>query len=145
MRISAKAEYAVRAAVILAATPEGLVKRDAISDGQEIPESFLENILSDLRTAGIVVSQRGRDGGYRLTRPPEEIALAEVIRAVDGPLATVRGLRPESIEYSGVNEPLREVWLALRSRIRSVLEVVTLADVVSGKLPAEVLREVPKS
>jgi Rrf2 family protein len=145
MRISAKAEYAVRAAVILAATPEGLVKRDAISDGQEIPESFLENILSDLRTAGIVVSQRGRDGGYRLTRPPEEIALAEVIRAVDGPLATVRGLRPESIEYSGVNEPLREVWLALRSRIRSVLEVVTLADVVSGKLPAEVLRDVPKA
>lgn len=138
MRISAKAEYSVRAAIGLAAAPTKPVKRDYISESQDIPVSFLENILTDLRRAGIVESQRGSEGGYWLARPADEITLAEVIRAVDGPLATVRGIRPEAIHYDGVAAPLHEVWIALRAHIRAVLERVTLADVVSGKLPADV-------
>jgi len=139
MRISAKAEYAVRAAVGLAAAPDGPAKRDYISESQEIPVSFLENILTDLRNAGIVESQRGSEGGYWLARPADEITLAEVIRAVDGPLATVKGVRPEATHYEGVAAPLREVWIALRAHIRAVLERVTLADVVSGNLPPDVV------
>lgn len=138
MRISAKAEYSVLAAVALAAAGEGPMKKEEISEGQEIPARFLENILSELRRAGVIASQRGSDGGYWLARPADEITLAEVIRAVDGPLATVRGVRPEATSYSGVAEPLRDVWLALRAHIRVVLERVTLADVVSGKLPADI-------
>jgi Rrf2 family protein len=145
MRISAKAEYSVLAAVALAAAPDGPIKGDAISDSQEIPARFLENILSDLRHAGIVESQRGSDGGYWLARPADEITLAEVIRAVDGPLATIRGVRPEATSYTGVTEPLRDVWLALRAHIRAVLERVTLADVVSGKLPADVTAAIAES
>jgi Rrf2 family protein len=145
MRISAKAEYSVRAAVGLAAAPEGPVKRDYISENQEIPVSFLENILTDLRNAGIVESQRGSEGGYWLARPADEITLAEVIRAVDGPLATVRGVRPEATHYDGVAAPLREVWIALRAHIRAVLERVTLADVVSGKLPPDVVAAIAET
>jgi Rrf2 family protein len=145
MRISAKAEYAVRAACELAAAPPGPVKREYLSERQEIPDRFLENILADLRNAGILESQRGSDGGYWLTRPADEITLAEVIRAVDGPLATVRGSRPETVRYDGVTESLRDVWLALRARIRSVLERVTLADVISGKLPPDVLEAISRS
>jgi Rrf2 family protein len=139
MRISAKAEYSVLAAVSLAAAGEGPIKSEVIAEEQEIPARFLENILSDMRRAGIIASQRGSDGGYWLARPADEITLAEVIRAVDGPLATVRGIRPEATSYDGVAMPLRDVWLALRAHIRVVLERVTLADVVSGKLPKDIV------
>ncbi len=145
MRISAKAEYSVRAAIGLAAAPTKPVKRDWISESQEIPVSFLENILTDMRRAGIVESQRGSDGGYWLARPAEEITLAEVIRAVDGPLATVRGVRPDAVHYEGVAEPLHDVWLALRAHIRAVLERVTLADVVAGELPADVIAAIAEN
>jgi Rrf2 family protein len=139
VKISAKADYAARAALELAASDESLVKGERIAEAQSIPFKFLENILLDLRRAGLVVSQRGPDGGYRLDRPPEEITIAEVIRAVDGPLAAVRGERPESSGYAGAAEDLQTVWIALRSSVRSVLERVTLADVVAGKIPQDVL------
>jgi Rrf2 family protein len=144
MRITAKADYAVRGAVELAAAGEGPVKGDAIAEAQGIPVRFLENILAELRHAGLVLSQRGAEGGYRLARPPAEISLADVIRAVEGPLASVRSEPPEELEYRGTAKPLRDVWLALRFNIRAVLEKVTLADVVSGRLPepvAEFARE----
>ena len=140
MRTTAKADYAVRAAVELAAvgTSEP-VKADHIAEAQSIPLNFLENILSELRRAGIVESRRGAAGGYLLARPPEEISLADVIRAVEGPLANVRGMSPEALEYEGSAERLREVWVALRSSIRAVLEQVTLADVAKGELPPHVV------
>ncbi|HUY71772.1 MAG TPA: Rrf2 family transcriptional regulator [Gaiellaceae bacterium] len=138
MRVSAKADYAVRAMVELAAAGEGPIKAERISQGQEIPIKFLENIMSDLRNAGLVRSQRGIDGGYWLARPAAEIDLAQVIRAVDGPLANVRGHRSEEVSYAGSAEPLREVWVAVRASLRRVLEAVTLADIVSGELPVEV-------
>jgi Rrf2 family protein len=140
MRISAKADYAVRAAIELATeevvTP---VKGERIADAQKIPLRFLENILGEMRHAGLVQSQRGAEGGYWLSRPAEEITLAEIIRAVEGPLATTRGERPEDLEYRGASEPLQTVWIALRASIREVLEQVTLADIVSGKLPPEIV------
>jgi len=114
------------------------VKGDRIAQAQGIPIKFLENILTDLRRAGIVRSQRGADGGYWLAHPAEEVSLADVIRAVDGPLASVRGVRPDEITYEGTAAPLREVWVALRASIRSVLEVVTLADIARGELPEAV-------
>jgi Rrf2 family protein len=138
MRVSAKADYAIRALVEVAAAGGGPVKADRISQAQEIPTKFLENIMSDLRNAGLVRSQRGIDGGYWLARPAEEIDLAAVIRAVDGPLANVRGHRPEAVTYSGSAESLRDVWIAVRASLRRVLEEVTLADVASGRLPASV-------
>ena len=139
MRVSAKADYALRACVELA-TADGNthVKGEQIAQAQEVPLKFLENILGDLRHAGLVRSQRGVEGGYWLARPAEEITLADVIRAVEGPLANVRGERPESIEYAGSAEPLREVWVAVRASLRSVLEEVTLADVARGELPSAV-------
>ena len=137
MRISAKADYALRACIELAASEgEGHIKGERISQAQEIPLKFLENILGDLRQAGLVRSQRGMEGGYWLAKPAAEINLAEVIRAVDGPLANVRGVRPESLDYAGSSEPLRDVWVAVRASLRSVLEAVTLADVAGGELPA---------
>lgn len=140
MRISAKVDYAIRATVELAAAAEGgrPVKGDRIAVAQEIPLKFLENILLDLRHAGIVASQRGVDGGYWLARPAAEVTLAEVIRAVEGPLASVRGTRPGQIEYQGTAVPLADVWLALRAALRGVLEGVTLADIASGSLPATI-------
>jgi len=138
MRVSAKADYAVRAMVELASQGEGPVKAERISQAQEIPIKFLESILTDLRNAGLLRSQRGVEGGYWLARPAEEITLAQVIRAVDGPLANVRGLRSEEVSYSGSAMPLRDVWVAVRASLRRVLEAVTLADVASGELPAEV-------
>ena len=138
MRVTAKADYAVRAAVELAAAGEGPVKGESIADAQEISLRFLENILGELRHAGLVRSQRGADGGYWLARPAAEISVADVIRAVEGPLASVRSEPPEELAYTGSAVPLREVWLALRVNIRAVLESVTLADVVAGRLPAEV-------
>jgi Rrf2 family protein len=138
VRVTAKADYAVRAAVELAAAGEGPVKGESIADAQEISLRFLENILGELRHAGLVRSQRGADGGYWLARPAAEISVADVIRAVEGPLASVRSEPPEELAYTGSAVPLREVWLALRVNIRAVLESVTLADVVAGRLPAEV-------
>ena len=138
MRVSAKADYAVRAVVELAAAGDGPVKGERIAQAQEIPLKFLENILRDLRDAGIVESRRGAEGGYWLARPPDEIDLAQVIRAVDGPLANVRGVRSEKLEYQGTAEPLRDVWVAVRANLRRVLEHVTIADIARGELPAEI-------
>lgn len=140
MRVSAKADYAVRAVVELAAAGKGPVKGDRIAKAQGIPLRFLENILGELRHAGLVQSQRGAEGGYWLARPADEISLADVFRAVEGPLASVRSERPEDLTYEGTAEPLREVWVALRAGIREVLETVTLADVVANELPASVSR-----
>ena len=135
MRVSAKADYAVRAAVELAAAESPPVKGEAISQAQEIPLKFLENILGELRHAGLVRSQRGADGGYWLARPADEITLADVIRAVEGPLASVRGSSPEELKYGGTAAPLGKLWVAVRANLRAVLESVTLADVASGDLP----------
>src|SRR6266496_2928824 len=138
VRVSAKADYALRAVIELAAAAEGPVKGERIAQAQEIPLKFLENILGDLRHAGIVRSQRGVEGGYWLARPADEITVAEVIRGVEGPIANVRGLGPESVEYAGSAERLREVWIAVRANLRAVLEQVTLADVAQGDLPQTV-------
>jgi Rrf2 family protein len=139
MRVSAKVDYALRASSELAATAgEGPQKGERISQAQGIPLKFLENILLDLKHAGLVQSQRGAEGGYWLARPADEIRLAEVIRAVEGPIANVRGERPEQVEYAGPAAPLRDVWIAVRASLRSVLEAVTLADLVNGRLPDEV-------
>ncbi len=137
MRISAKADYAVRAAAELAAAePRGRpVKGEQLAAAQRIPQKFLENILADLRHAGIVRTRRGAEGGYALTRSAAEISLAEVLRAVEGPLAAVQGIRPESLRYTGAAARLPEVWVALRANVRAVLEHVTLADLAAGELP----------
>ena len=144
MRVSAKADYALRAAAELASADPGPVKGERVAQAQGIPLKFLENILLELRHHGLVQSQRGADGGYWLARPAEDISLAEVIRAVEGPLANVRGNRPESLAYEGTAEPLRDVWIAVRASLRSVLEQVTLADLAAGELPARV-RELTES
>ena len=141
MRISAKADYAVRAAVELAAvTDDKPLKAERIATSQDIPLNFLENILGELRHAGIVRSQRGAEGGFRLARAANDVTVADVIRAVDGPLATVRGGPPEDSAYPGAADALPRVWIAVRKNIRSVVEQVTLADVASGKLPAKIER-----
>ena len=140
MRISAKADYAVRAAIELAAAADvgAPTKGDAIATAQSIPVKFLENILGDLRHAGLVRSQRGADGGYWLARPPAEISIADIIRAVEGPLASVRGERPEDVDYAGSAQPLQQTWIAVRAALRGVVETVTLADLAGGQLPARV-------
>ncbi len=140
MHLTAKADYAIRAAVELAAAGEARVKGERIAAAQQIPVKFLENILLELRHAGLVESRRGADGGYWLARPAGEIKLADVIRAVEGPLANVRGIRPDALTYSGAAAPLRDVWVALRVNLRAVLETVTLADVASGELPPQVAK-----
>jgi Rrf2 family protein len=138
VRVSAKADYAVRAAVELAVAGEGPIKGERISQAQDIPLKFLENILLELRHAGLVRSQRGAEGGYWLAKSPGEISLADVIRAVEGPLANVRGVRPEELDYEGSATALREVFVALRANIRAVLEELTLAEVATGELPERV-------
>ena len=138
MHLSAKSDYAVRAAVQLAGSPDRPVKGDAIAHAQDIPFPFLGSILRDLREAGIVNSQRGADGGYWLAKPATEITVADVIRAIDGPLARVRGVRPEDLEYAGPARALQDVWIAAMASLRDVLEAVTLADVAGGRLPASV-------
>ncbi len=139
MRVSAKTDYALRAAVELAASDDGTpVKGERLATSQSIPLRFLENILLQLRHAGIVESRRGAEGGYRLARPAAEITLADVIRAIDGPLAGVSGARPETLDFKGRSEPLRDVWVAVRASLRSVLEHVTLADVAANELPDSV-------
>ncbi len=147
VRVTAKAEYAVRAVMELAAGEGEPVKRDRIVEAQAIPPKFLENILAELRHAGLVESQRGSEGGYWLAVKPEELTVAEVMRAVEGPLASVRSSRPETLEYEGLAEPLQIVWVALRASIRNVLDEVTITDLVSGKLPKQViaLTELPEA
>jgi Rrf2 family protein len=139
VRVSAKTDYAIRAALELAAAEDGRpVKGERIATAQAIPLRFLENILMQLRHAGLVESRRGAEGGYRLAKPAADVTLADVIRAIDGPLAGVSGARPETLAFAGVAEPMRDVWIAVRASLRSVLEGVTLADVVAGSLPEHV-------
>jgi len=136
MRVSAKADYAVRAAVELAAAGEGEpVKGERLATSQDIPLQFLEHILLELKHQGLVRARRGAKGGYWLARPAAEVTVADVVRAVEGPIADVQSTPPEAIEYRGNSENLRDVWVAVRASLRSVLEGVTLADLVSGQLP----------
>lgn len=137
MRLSARVDYALRAVVEIAATA-GLLTSERIARAQEIPPKFLESILLQLRRGGIVHAQRGPDGGYWLARPASEISLADVIRVIDGPLANVRGHRPEEVGYRGAACSLQEVWIALRAAEREILDLVTVADVAAGKLPERV-------
>jgi Rrf2 family protein len=140
MHVTAKADYAVRAVVELADSSQQAPRKvDDVAQAQQIPVSFLENILTQLRSAGLVRSQRGPEGGYWLARPADELNLADVIRAVEGPLVGIRGQRPEEIEYGGSAESLTQVWVALRANLRKVLERVTVANVAEGRLPREVL------
>lgn len=139
MRMSAKAEYAVRAMVQLATVPSGtLVKTDDLAQAQGIPPQFLVDILTNLRTDRLVRSYRGRDGGYELARPGSEISIADVLRCIDGPLASVRDIGLGELPYSGATVALTDVWRALRASMRSVLEETTVADVANGKLPKHV-------
>ncbi len=140
MHVTAKADYAVRAVIELAGSKQDAPRKvDDVAQAQRIPVSFLENILTQLRSTGIVRSQRGPEGGYWLAQPADEVSLAQIIRAVEGPLVGVRGQRPEEIEYVGSAESLQQVWIALRSNLRKVLENVSVADVAAGKLPKEVI------
>jgi Rrf2 family protein len=138
VRITAKVDYAVRAAAELAAAPAGPVKGDLIAQRQGIPAKFLENILADLRRSGLIASQRGADGGYWLAADASAISVADIIRAVEGPLADVHGTPPERVDYRGPAAGLQGVWVATRAALRMVLEEVTLADVASGTLPVQV-------
>ena len=140
MRITAKADYAVRAAVELAAAgPDAKpVKGEELARSQDIPQNFLENILTELRRAGIIRTRRGAEGGYQLARPADEISVADVLRAVEGPLAAVQGIRPDELSYGGAAERLPDVWVALRASLRDVLEHVSVGDIARGKLPAVV-------
>ena len=144
MRLSARVDYALRAAAELASVADGTAERsrpvtaEQIARAQDIPPKFLESILLQLRRGGIVHAQRGPEGGYWLARPASEISLAEVIRVIDGPLAHVRGQRPEQLGYQGAARALQDVWIALRASEREILELVTIADVASGELPGRV-------
>ena len=139
MRVSAKADYAVRAAVELAAAAdEGPIKGERLAESQDIPLQFLEHILLELKHNGIVGARRGAKGGYWLARPADEVTIAEIVRAVEGPIAHVQSTPPEDIEYRGNSEHLQQVWIAVRASLRTVLEEVTLADLVSGELPSVV-------
>ena len=138
MRISARVDYAVRAAIELAAAAPGALTCDRIAQAQGIPSRFLQAILGDLQHARLVTSQRGREGGYRLALPPEQVSIARVMRIEQGFLAEVHGQRPEDVQYPGAAEALASVWVAARESYRQVLERVTLADVVAGTLPANV-------
>jgi Rrf2 family protein len=139
MRISAKADYAVRAAVEMAAAGDEPVKGERIAEAQDIPLQFLEHILLELKHARLVRARRGARGGYWLAKPPEEITLASLIRAVEGPLANIQDQAPEQTEYPGNAERLSEVWIAVRAALRRVLEHVTVADLRDGRIPADVL------
>ena len=141
MRISAKADYAVRATIELAAAEsERPVRAEQIATTQGIPLNFLENILGELRHAGIVRSQRGPEGVFRLAKPPDHISVADVIRAVEGPLATVRGGPPEESSYPGAAGDLPRVWIAVRKSLRSVVERVSVADLANHRLPRSVVK-----
>ncbi|WP_067531878.1 RrF2 family transcriptional regulator [Nocardia crassostreae] len=135
MHITAKVDYAVRTLVEIAKAQQDSVKADAIVLAQDIPPKVLESVAADLRKGGLVTSRRGPDGGYRLARPAPQISIADVIRAVEDPLASVRGQRPEDVGYTGAAEPLQRVWIGLRVNIRAVLERVTIADIANDLLP----------
>jgi Rrf2 family protein len=135
VQVSAKADYAVRALVELAAAGGGPVKGERLADIQQIPPKFLESILTELRHHGLLTSRRGADGGYWLARPAADITMADIIRATDGPLASVRGLAPDAVSYHGAAADLSEVWLALRASLRAVLEHVSLEAVATATLP----------
>lgn len=140
MRITAKVDYAVRAGAELAAHaaahgPRAPMKGDAVATAQAIPVRFLESILAEMRRSGLVSSQRGAEGGYWLARPAEAISVADVIRAVEGPLADVHGEPPEEVAYQGAATSLQHVWVATRVALREVLEATTLADIATGALP----------
>jgi Rrf2 family protein len=140
MHVTAKADYAVRAVIELAGSKQDSPRKvDDVAQAQGIPVSFLENILTQLRSSGIVRSQRGPEGGYWLAHPADQVNLAQVIRAVEGPLVGVRGQRPEEVEYDGAAESLQQVWIALRANLRGVLEHVTVEQVAEGKLPEDVV------
>jgi Rrf2 family protein len=130
VRVSAKVDYALRAMTELASSSPSLMTAEQLATAQKIPPKFLESILAQLRNGGLVASQRGAEGGYRLAKPPEEISIADVIRELEGPIATVRGARPDELEYSGAASGLRDIWLELRSQMRGVLEQTTLADLI---------------
>jgi Rrf2 family protein len=136
--LSARADYGLRAVIEIAAVSDGRVTAEQVARSQQIPVKFLETILTQLRRAGLVRSLRGPDGGFLLARPAGEISLADILRAVDGQLAGVRGERPENLDYTGSAEPLQRVWIALRASERAILEGVTLGQIVSGKLPGNV-------
>jgi Rrf2 family protein len=138
VRITARVDYAVRAALELAAAAPGALTCERIATAQNIPNRFLQAILGDLQHARLVTSQRGREGGYRLALPPSEISIARVMRVEQGFLAEVHGQRPEDVEYPGTAAPLASVWVAAREAYRRVLEEVTLADVVADKFPDHV-------
>ena len=137
MHIPAKVDYGMRALLELAQS-EGSATGEALARAQGLPSKFLAAILNDLRRAGLVTSQRGLEGGYRLGRPADQITVADVMRALDGPLAAVRGLRPEMTSYEGAAARLQDVWVATRAGLRAVLERVTLEDVVKGQLPPDI-------
>jgi Rrf2 family protein len=145
VQISAKTDYAVRALLMLASQSPDLVKVEVLTVQQGLPRKFVEAILSELRRAGLVRSQRGADGGYALAKPAAEITIGTVIRVVDGPLAEVRGLRPHETTYTGVAQHLPDVWVAMRVSLRTVLDETTLEHVLTGNLPAHVqaLAEAP--
>ena len=141
MRVSARADYAIRAVAELAVVQgEERLKRDVIAMRQHIPVEFLESVLLTLKHAGIVQSQRGSGGGFRLARSAADISLADVIRAVDGPMSDVRGDRPETVEYTGPAERLQDVWIAIRASLREILEETSVDDLVHDRLPPEVKR-----
>jgi Rrf2 family protein len=142
VQISAKADYAVRAMLELAAHGPELVKANLLISHQQLPQKFVEAILAELRRADLVRSQRGAEGGYALARPPSKITLGSIIRAVDGPLAEIRGLRPHETAYQGAAQHLPDVWVAVRASLRKVLDDTTLAQVLTGNLPAHVQRMV---
>jgi Rrf2 family protein len=139
MRVSAKADYALRALIEIASVTDGsAVSAEQLGKAQDIPHGFLQAILADLRRADIVVSQRGQSGGWRFARSPESVSVADVIRAVDGPLVSVYGLRPESVAYGDSAKVLQHVWIAARRSLRSVFEGVSIQDLADGKLPSAV-------
>jgi Rrf2 family protein len=145
VRVSAKVDYAIRALCELAAEePDVPVKGDDLSRRQAIPVRFLENILAELRAAGIVASRRGAEGGYWLARPAGDIAIADIIRVLEGPLANVQGVRPDQVAFDGPAAAMRDVWVATRAGMRAVLDRVTLADVAGGRLPGDVRRALSK-
>lgn len=139
MRVSAKSDYALRALIELAARADsGPVSAEELGRAQEIPHNFLQAILADLRRAGIVISQRGQAGGWRMARPAEDVSVADVIRAVDGPLVSVYGLRPEAVDYNESAQVLQHVWIAARSSLRDVFEKVSIKALAEGRLPRSV-------
>jgi Rrf2 family protein len=139
MRISAKVDYAVRAMAELAAVgQDSSATAEDVAAAQDMPVAFVLTILSDLRRAHLVRSHRGRTGGYSLARPAAEITIADIARAIEGPLANIRDVSLRDLSYTGPATPLVEVWMAVRTSLRGVLEAVTLADLVTGRLPANV-------